>query len=854
MSFPAVFWSQSIDQVISSLGVDLDGLTQDQAEKRLLEYGTNELAKKKRLSIVERFVSKLANPLILILLFAAFVSALVGQLSDFVIIVAMILISTIIDVFQEHRAEEGADKLRKRVALTATTLRDGKEQEIPIAHIVPGDIIILTVGDIVPADCLLVEAKHLQINQSALTGESFPAEKQSDVAVAEDASLTDRTNTVFFGTDVITGEGKAVVVITGTETEFGKISQGLSNDRPKTEFEKGVNGFGYLLLKTALVLSLTVFIVHLGLRHDALSSLLFVLAIAIGFAPELLPLVMTVNLSRGAIRMSHKGVIVKFLPSIENFGSMNVLATDKTGTLTENEIRVAGYTDGKNHEEIKVLQFAYLASASQHGFKGPMEEAILAKKHEVPSPGYQSKTTIPFDFFRRRSSVVTEHKGKLYLITKGAPEDVLSASTQYELEGVSHDLTPHAKKMIHTEFDQLGKDGYRALAIAYKEISEKKDYTPEDEHSLIFLGLIKFSDPPKKSAGAALKLLIDHGVSVRILTGDNELVTEKVCKELELPVTGILTGNSISHYTDQQLAKVVQHTTIFARLNPEMKERIIKALRHGNVVGYLGDGINDAPSLRAADIGISVNNATDVAKDSADIILLHKDLHVLMDGVKEGRKTFTNVMKYLIMGLSSTFGNMLSVIVASVFLPFLPMLPAQILLNDFLYDVSQLLLVNDAVDPDVLKRPTRWDYSFLRKFMLVIGPVSSIFDLITFALLLKLLNATPSLFQTGWFLESLATQTLVIFSIRTAIVPFFRSKPNPIFALSLLGVVGFGMVFPFTPIARFFGFSPPPLEFYALLCVIVLAYLIMTEIMKFIFYNKVLTIGAKRHEAALAAR
>jgi P-type Mg2+ transporter len=838
-------WSLPIDTVLSTVPATTEGLTQDQAEKRLLEYGTNELAKRKRLSIIERFIAKLANPLILILLFAALISAFVGQLSDFIIITTMILFSTVIDVFQEHKAEEGAEKLKKRVALTATVLRDGKEQEIPVSHIVPGDIILLDVGDIVPADCRLLEAKHLLLNQASLTGESYPAQKQAEQTVAENAVLTDRTNMAFMGTDVITGVGRAVVVLTGTNTEFGKISEDLVAKRPQTEFEKGVTGFGFLLLKTALFLCLSVFIVHLGLKHDPLSSLLFVLAIAIGFAPELLPLVLTINLSRGALRMSHKGVIVKYLPAIENFGSMDVLATDKTGTLTENEIHVAGYTDANGHEEIKVLQFAYLATASQHGFKGPMEEAILGKKHEVPSPGFQSITTIPFDFFRRRSSVVTEHKGKRYLISKGAPEDVVSASTHYEVEGESHEVTPHAKKKIHEAFNQLGKDGFRALAISYKVVEEKKEYTPADEHSMTFLGFIKFSDPPKKTAGAALKLLIDHGVSVRILTGDNELVTEKVCTELGLPVTGVLTGSSLEHYSDSQLVHVAAHTTIFARLNPEMKERIIKALRHGNVVGYLGDGINDAPSLRAADIGISVNNATDVAKDAADIILLHKDLHVLMDGVKEGRITFTNVMKYLMMGLSSTFGNMLSVVVASVFLPFLPMLPGQLLLNSFLYDISQLLLVNDAVDQSVLLKPRRWDYSFLRKFMIVIGPVSSIFDLLTFAIMLVLFNATPSVFQTGWFVESLATQTLVIFSIRTVMVPFFRSRPNPIFAVSLIGVVIIGMIFPFTPFAHYFGFSPLPLKFYGLLVAMVITYLVLVELMKLFFYKHVINAKSK---------
>jgi P-type Mg2+ transporter len=581
-----------------------------------------------------------------------------------------------------------------------------------------------------------------------------------------------------------------------------------------------------------------VFLGHVVLEHNILQSLLFVLALAVGFAPELLPLVVTINLSKGAIRMSRKGVIVKYLPAIENLGSMDILCTDKTGTLTENTIKLVSYEDvsGKANEDI--FHYCYLVSHFQTAMDNPLEDAVLQKRKENVS-GYKKLFEIPFDFYRKRMSVVVDHNGKPLLITKGAPELILSESRYVGEDGKTKVLSVDLKKKLHRRLDTLAGMGYRVIAVAFRDIARAKKYKTSDETELTFIGLLAFQDPPKHSARAALQLLEDRGVTVKILTGDNDLVTKKVCEELLLPVTGILLGSDIDRLDDTALTRVVDGVTIFARLNPESKKRVIEALRRRHhVVGFLGDGVNDAPSLRAGDIGISVNNAVDIAKESADLILLHKDLHVLQDGVYEGRKTFANVMKYIKMGTSSNFGNMVSVAIASLLLPFLPMLPTQILLNDLLYDCSQLFLASDAVDHTAITKPKKWDIHSVRRFMLAFGPISSLFDCITFLILLWFFRATPVLFQTGWFLESITTQTLIIFSIRTALVPFFRSHPSPTFALGLYGVVALALLIPLSPLAGMFSFVVPPPLFYIWLIAIVVCYFLIVEYAKRWFYAR----------------
>jgi Mg2+-importing ATPase len=711
-------------------------------------------------------------------------------------------------------AEGAADKLKKRVSLTATVLRDGVKKELPLASIVPGDVVYLSVGDIVPADARILNCRDLLIDESTLTGESYPKEKLVNTLA-------------LMGTNVVTGEGEAVVELTGKRTQLGGIANHLVAPRPKTEFEKGISEFGLFLMKTAIVFGIFVFIAHVYLAHELLTSILFVLALVIGFAPEMLPMIITINLSRGALRMSKKGVIVKSLPSIENFGSMDILCTDKTGTLTENKIILERYEDAAGKTSDQVLQYGYICSIFQFGFRGPMEEAILAHK-EAAQHGYKRVDVVPFDFFRKRVSVVVTKNKQRLLITKGAPEDIIGISI----------LTAAARKKALARLDGYGVEGFRVLGVACKDVGSKKAYDAKDESGLTFLGFMIFLDPPKKSVVDALKRLAYHHVAIKILTGDSDVVTATICKQIGLPVLGIAKSEDIARATDAELQTIVETTTIFSRLNPDLKVRVISALRgNGHVVGYMGDGINDAPSLRAADIGVSVNNASDVAKLSADIILLHKDLHVLLDGVQEGRVTFANVIKYLRMNISSDFGTMVSIAVASIFLPFLPILPVQILLNDLLYDVSQLTLAGDKVDEQALTQPRKWDVKSIRKFMLVFGPANSLFDLLTFGILLFLFHASVPLFQTGWFLENIVAQTIIVFSIRTAVVPFYRSHTSKIFTWSLLAIVAVALVLPFSPLAGAFSFVRPPVVFFVILVGLVAAYLMLAEALKEWFYK-----------------
>jgi P-type Mg2+ transporter len=836
---PDAWWVFDNRTLLGKLASHEKGLSVEEAHRRLGRFGLNELAKRERQSLVARIITKLVNPLILILLFAGLLSAILGQITDFMVILTMTLLSVALDTFQEHSAELASDKLQKSVSLTATVLHDGVKKEVLFSRVVPGDIIFLSSGDIVPADGKLLNAFDLTVDQSTLTGESYPQHKKSDVDVGAAAAVSDRVNCVFMGTHVISGEGTMAVVATASDTQLGKIAKSLVGDREKTEFERGIADYGLLLMKLVMILGPVVFVSHVFLRHDILSSLLFVLALAVGFAPELLPLVVTINLSKGAIRMSHKGVIVKRLPAIENFGSMDVLCTDKTGTLTENAIKLVLYEDVHGKVDEEVLKLGYLVSSFQTSVSSPIEHATLARGSKIPVSSYKKLFELPFDFYRKSMSVVVARKHATMLITKGAPESILIHASHVEEGGRAVPLTADMKKAALKRFETLSSSGYRVIAVAYRSIAKARKYKTTDEVDLTLVGFLSFLDPPKKTTRAALQLLEHRGVALKILTGDNELVTKKVCEELGLTVSGIAVGSDIDRLDDEALMHVVDSTTIFARLTPEAKKRVIEALRRrGHVVGYLGDGVNDAPSLRASDIGISVNNAVDVAKESADIILLHKDLHVLHDGVLEGRRTFANVMKYIKMGTSSNFGNMVSVGIASLFLPFLPMLPVQILFNDLLYDMSQLFVASDSVDAPVIAKPRKWDIKAIRRFMLAFGLISSVFDCITFAFLLWFFKATPAFFQTGWFLESIVTQTLIIFSIRTALVPFFRSRPSPVFALGLYGVVALALLVPLSPLASWFSFVVPPVRFYILLAGIVVCYFSIVESVKVWFYKR----------------
>ncbi len=841
MDIPRTWWSSPIHALLESLHTSSNGITAEEAHARLKRFGPNELAKKESQTLFMRMLFKLKNPLIILLLIAGLLSAVVGQVSDFIIILGITILSVILDTVQEHSAELAAEKLKKSVALTATVVHGTEKKEVLFSRIVPGDLVFLSTGDIVPADGRLLSSEHLMVDQSTLTGESYPQHKRFEEIPASDSSVTDRVNCVYMGTQVVSGEGTMLVVATAGHTELGKIASSLVGSREKTDFEKGLTKYGMLLIKFMVLLAPVVFVAHMAsATHPILESVLFVLALAVGFAPELLPLVVTINLSKGALRMSKKGVIVKYLPAIENLGSMDVLCTDKTGTLTQNAITLMLYEDLHGKKSETVLAYGYLASHFQSSMDNPIEVAIRAKAKSVKGVSlYKKLFELPFDFYRKRMSVVLAKGKETILITKGAPESLLTQCTTV-LDGnrqlrMQDSVRASLKKRLVT----LEEQGFRVIVVAKKDITREKKYHTTAESGLTLVGLMAFLDPPKASVKPSLALLEQAGIAIKILTGDSELVTAHVCTTLQVPILGTLLGSDVERLDDASLMRAVSDVTIFARLNPESKKRVIDALRkQRHVVGYLGDGVNDAPSLRAGDIGISVNNATDVAKESSDLILLHKDLHVLYEGVIEGRKTFANVMKYIKMGTSSNFGNMVSVALASIFLPFLPMLPTQILLNDLLYDFSQLFLASDSVDQGQLMRPKKWNIMGVKRFMMVFGPISSLFDVITFVILLRFFRATPALFQTGWFLESLITQTLIIFSIRTTIVPFVKSRISPKFALGLYGVVLLAVLIPLSPAAKYFDFVAPPPMFYSLLAVLVITYLLVVETAKHWFYAK----------------
>ncbi|MBS7616808.1 magnesium-translocating P-type ATPase [Candidatus Bathyarchaeota archaeon] len=828
-----------IDELLSRLGTSLSGLSSEEAEKRLAIYGYNELAKRKKRVAVVEFLLHFRSPLVIILLIAGLISGFLGEIANVAIIFSIVFLSVILDFYQESKAEKAAEMLRERVTTTATVLRDGAKREVKLSEIVPGDIIYLSAGDIVPADARVINAKDLFINQSALTGESFPVEKTSIPPKSGEASITEWKNYLFMGTSVVSGTATAVVVRTGSLTEYGKIAKKLVVREPETEFERGIRSFGFMIMEITFLLVMFVFSINALYKRDVLGSLLFVVALAVGLTPELLPMIISVNLSKGALAMSKKGVIVKRLASIQNFGSMDVLCTDKTGTLTENRIKLVLHVDINGEDSEKVLLYSYLNSYCQTGLKSPLDEAILKYKN-VDVKEYQKIDEIPFDFLRKRLSIVVEHQNQRFMITKGAPEEIAKVCAYYEVGDIIADITDEVRRKIEQKYLELSAEGFRVLGVAYKRLREDKPiYTVNDENEMVYLGFIAFLDPPKETARESLQLLSKAGVEVKILTGDNELVTRKVCEHLGFEIKGIVLGSEIAQVHDDALARVVEEANVFCRVTPAQKDRIINALRNnGHVVGFLGDGINDAPSLKSSDVGISVNNAVDVAKESADIILLQNDLTVLHDGVLEGRKTFGNTMKYIMMGTSSNFGNMFSVAGASLFLDFLPMLPTQILLNNLLYDLSQSTVPTDDVDQEYIEKPKRWDISFIRRFMIFLGPISSIFDFLTFFIMLFVFNATEPLFQTAWFLESLSTQTFVIFVIRTKRSPFYKSKPSKLLLLSSVAIVTFASILPFTPLGELFQFVAPPFTFYLVLVGLVGTYLTLVEVVKRWFFKR----------------
>jgi len=820
------------------------GLSSVEATRLLSQHGPNELTPTRRATNVIQILRLFANPLVIILLIASLISGLLGERLNASIIVVMVLFSVALNFFQTYRSERAAERLRQQVAPTATALRDGNWVEVLRRNIVPGDLIRLLAGDLVPADARLLEARDLHVNQASLTGESLPAEKEVLAGESTKHSSVEERDMVFLGTSVVSGTANAMVVATGRDTAFGDIATRLAARPPETEFERGTRAFGLLIMQTVFFLVVFVFLVSAVLHHDPFESLLFAIALAVGLTPEFLPMITTVTLAQGAVHMARQKVIVKHLEAIQNFGSMDVLCSDKTGTLTSGDTVLDRHLDPVGNPAERVFLLAYLNSFFETGVENSLNKAILHKgsaspldlailHHDHPDiAGYQKLDEIPFDFERRRLSVVVQAGDHRLLIAKGAPESVLAVCSEYEVEGRTLPLDGEARARCEAAYEALCADGFRVLAIAYRKMPGQDRYSAADEHGLVLAGYVTFFDPPLDDAAEVLEGLRRDGVAVKILTGDNELVARHVCSRVGLDAGRIVMGEELDRMSDAALAQVSEQATVFARVSPAQKNRIIIALKNrGHVVGFLGDGINDAPSLHAADVGISVSNAVDVAKDAAQIILLEHNLRVLHGGIIDGRKAFGNVMKYLLMGTSSNFGNMFSMAGASLFLPFLPMLPTQILLNNFLYDLAQVTIPTDNVDPSFIRKPRKWDIGIIRKFMLYIGPISSIYDFLTFFIMLKVFQASEQLFHTGWFVESLATQTLVLFIIRTGGNPL-RSRPSLPLTITTLLVVVIGIVLPFSPLNRALGFTPLPALYFLFLLGMTVTYLLLVEAVK----------------------
>ncbi|MGD0534773.1 MAG: magnesium-translocating P-type ATPase [Methanoregula sp.] len=833
------FHTLSEEELFSVLGSSPAGLTSEQAQAGLLRFGQNDISHIRKVPVILQFLGHFKNLLIIILLIAAAISLFVGELIDAVIIFIIVFASVTLDFFQEYKAGEAADLLRRKILTRATVLRDGKEQDLPITDLVPGDLVRLTAGDIVPADARLLTARDFYVNESSLTGEPFPVEKHPGIAGAG-TPVTAAGNYTFLGTSVVSGTATAVVTKTGVSTEFGMVAKTLVERPPETEFERGLKQFSYLMSKFVFFLVIFVFFVNALFRHGILESLLFSVALAVGMTPELLPMILSLNLSKGSVAMSKKGAIVKHPESIQNFGSMDVLCTDKTGTLTRNEIALVRHLDTEGNDSENVLLYSFINSTFDTGLKSPLDDAILKFRH-LDIDRFCKIDEIPFDFLRKRISVVVSDGDNRLIISKGAPEEIFRICSQVDKNGVIEPLTSTIRDQAECIYQAQSAGGFRTLAVCYRAVPENVTQfsASDDEKEMILSGFVTFIDPPKETARDSIRLLKQSGIELKILTGDNELVTRKICEQIELEVKGVLSGDEVEQMDDQTLSRVVENVTVFSRMTPVQKNRVMRALKkNGHVVGFMGDGINDAPSIREADVGISVENAVDIARESADIILLKNDLCILNDGVIEGRKTFGNTMKYILMGTSSNFGNMFSVAGASLFLRFLPMLPIQILLNNLLYDVSESTIPNDNVDESYTRTPKKWDMDFIKKFVVVFGPISSVFDFITFGILLFFFVADAAFFQTAWFVESICTQTLVIFVIRTRVVPFYNSRPNRLLTASTILIVAIACILPFTPIGSLFGFIQLPASFFVVLAGLVISYLIIVELVKRWFYRK----------------
>jgi Mg2+-importing ATPase len=830
------FWNEPPADLLTQLETQREGLKSEEARRRLIIYGANLLKPPKRSDALALLLSQFKSPIILTLVFAAGLSFFLHDPVDAIIILIIVLISGLLGFWQERGAADAVEKLLAIVRIKTSVLRDGKQEKIPLEDVVPGDIVLLNAGDAIPADCLILESRDLFVDEATMTGETYPVEKEAAL-LPSDTPLSGRTNCLFMGTHVISGTAQAVVVFTGRQAEFGKISERLKLKPQETEFEQGIRHFGFFLLEVTLSLVIVIFAVNVYFHRPVLEAFLFSLALAVGLTPQLLPAIISINLAHGAKKMAEQKVIVKRLASIENFGSMDVLCSDKTGTLTEGSVRLHSALDLDGHASDRVFLHAYLNAFFEKGFANPIDGAIRSHKQPDVS-GYEKADEVPYDFIRKRLSILVKHDGAHVMITKGTLPQVLAVCSQAETPaGDKVDIAQVTPKILQ-QFETLSSQGLRLIGLAYREMGEASVISKEQEQEMTFLGFVLFFDPPKKGIAATIGRLKQLGVTLKIITGDNRLVAAKVSQDVGMPEARILTGGELREISDAALLQKVTETDIFAEVEPNQKERIIMALRKaGHVVGYMGDGINDASALHAADVGISVDTAVDVAKEAADIVLLEKDMAVLVQGVQEGRTTFANTMKYVFMSTSANFGNMFSMAGASLFLSFLPLLPKQILLTNLMTDFPEMTIATDKVDVEMVNRPRRWDIAFIRKFMFAFGLVSSVFDYMTFGLLLLVLRATPEQFRTGWFMESVVSAAIIVLVIRSR-RPFYKSRPGNQLLVATLAVVLATLVLPFTPLGGIFGLVPLPLSFLLILGLIMIFYIFTAEVVKKLFYQR----------------
>ncbi len=824
-------------------------------ERRLDEFGLNEVPRAQHLGFWADIIRRFKSPLMLQLLLIGIISGVIGEIKSAIIVTAMVILSIGLSYILDQRSNRAVEALGKRVQSRTMVMRNGREAEIRISEIVPGDIVLLHAGSIIPADLRLLSAKDFFVSQSALSGESMAVEKTSDASLVPERSPLDLANACFFGSTVTSGTARALVVNTGARTLFGSISERMTEYREETSFDRGVRSFVWLMIRFMVVMTCAVFFIVGLTKGDWVEAFLFGLAIAVGLTPEMLPMIVTVNLAKGALTMAGKKVIVKYLPSIQNFGAIDILCTDKTGTLTQDKVVLEHYVDITGNTSEDVLNYAYLNSYYQTGLRNLIDRAILDHADLDVEQTCHLVDELPFDFQRRRMSVVVDYEGDHVLICKGAVEEIYSCCSHYQIQDEVYPLIDLIREDLFEEVEQLNKDGFRVLGIAYREFPRgKTSFTVSDEKELVLLGYIAFFDPPKESAAEALKLLLHAGVKVKVLTGDNALVTGKVCHDVGLAAQSVITGAELSVLSPEAFARTVKESDVFAKLTPGQKEQIVRSLRDGgHVVGFLGDGINDALALNAADVGISVDSAVDVAKETADIVLLEKSLLILEEGIIEGRRVFANIIKYIRMGASSNFGNMFSVVGASYLLPFLPMQPVQVLMNNLLYDFSQTGIPTDKVDEELIVKPLKWNIDNIKRFMVFIGPVSSIFDYATFALMwfffhcsafldpalgMQEKEALARLFQTGWFVESLLTQTLIVHIIRTRKIPFLGSRASVPMTFATVAIMAIGAWLPYSPFAETLGMVPLPPVYWVWIAGFLLSYTLLTHLVKTWFFNR----------------